>query len=137
MKNAVRHEGVVETIEDRHVRVRFVQYSACGSCQIAGHCPASEAKEKVVDVYEADTTGLRIGDQVTVTTQMSMVTKALLLGFGLPLLLMLAALAVTKTAGGSDGLSALLMLAVLVPYYICIWLMRSRISHSISFQIEK
>lgn len=137
MKNAVRHEGVVETIEGRHVRVRFVQHAACGSCQMAGRCSTAEAKEKVVDVYETDTTSLNVGDRVTVTTQASMATKALFLGFGLPLLLMLAALAVTKMAGGCDGLSAVLMLAVLLPYYLGLWLLRSRISRSITFEIER
>lgn len=137
MNNAVRHEGVVETIEDRHVRVRFVQHAACGSCQMAGRCSAAEAKEKVVDVYDADATSLNVGERVTVTTQASMAAKALFLGFGLPLFLMLAALACTKMAGGGDGLSALLMLAVLLPYYIGLWLLRSRISRSITFEIER
>ena len=66
-----------------------------------------------------------------------MAGKALLIGFGLPLLLMLAVLAVLKAAGCSEGMTALLMLGVLIPYYLSVWMLRNRISQDISFRLEE
>ena len=118
------------------MRVRFTQKSACGSCQIAAHCSASESKVKVVDVYRSDIKGLHVGDEVTVTTQMSMATKALILGFGLPLILMMAVLVAVKASGGSDGWAAGAMLLSLIPYFGVVWLCREGIARTITFQIE-
>lgn len=137
MEKSVRHQGVIEHIEGSHLRVRFTQQSACGSCQIAAHCTASESKVKVVDVYQSDTDGLHVGDTVTVTTQMSMATKALLLGFGLPLVLMMVVMAAVKAAGGTDGWAAGAMLLSLIPYFLGVWLCRKAIARTISFQIER
>ena len=65
-----------------------------------------------------------------------MAAKALLIGFGVPLVLMLVVLVVLKAVGCSEGTTALLMLGSLIPYYIIVWLMRSRIERKISFHLE-
>ena len=138
MENQIRHDGIVESVENGHVRVRIVQTSACAGCKVAAHCHASEAKEKVVDVHVGgNASQWHEGQQVVVTTQSSMAGKALLIGFGFPLLLMLAVLIVLNTAGCSEGMTALLMLGVLVPYYITVWLLRQHIAREISFRIEE
>ena len=74
--------------------------------------------------------------QVTVCTSGTMAGRALLLGFGVPLLIMLIVLVATLAAGCSEGMAALLMIASLIPYYIGLWLFRNRIARTISFQIE-
>ena len=66
MSNKIKHSGVVENILGDSVQVRIVQTSACAACKVAGYCNASESKEKLVDVYHADTRNLRVGDVVTV-----------------------------------------------------------------------
>ena len=127
----------MESVEDGLVRVRILQASACAACKVAARCHTAEAKEKIIDVavdgHEAS--HWQKGQTVTVCTSGSMAGRALLLGFGFPLLLMLAVLVGTKMAGGTEGLAALLMIASLIPYYIGLWLFRNRIARNISFQI--
>ena len=138
MENQIRHDGIVESVENGHVRVRIVQTSACAGCKVAAHCHTSEAKEKLVDVHvDKDTSRWHVGQQVIVTAQSSMASKALLIGFGFPLVLMLAVLVVLNTAGCGEGMTALLMLGVLIPYYIIVWLLRQHIARTISFRIEE
>ena len=134
----IRHEGVVESIEEGLVRVRILQASACAACKVASKCHTAEAKEKIIDVMVDGREAFRWekGQAVTVSTSGTMAGRALFLGFGLPLLLMLAVLVASMTAGGSEGMAAVLMMASLVPYYIGLWFFRTRIAHSISFQIE-
>ena len=59
----------------------------------------------------------------------------LLVGYIL-LIIMLAVLVMALAAKCSEGLAALLMIASLIPYYICLWLFRHRIAGSIAFHIE-
>ena len=136
MENAIRHDGVVERIEEGHIVVRILQTSACAGCKVAAHCNASEAKVKMVDVYQKVPTSLNVGDSVVVSTSGATAGKALLLGFGLPLLLLLMTLAVMLGLGYSEGTAALSALAVLIPYYIISWFFRRRIARSVAFHIE-
>ncbi len=143
----IRHEGIIDSIDsDGHVRVRITQMAACAGCKVAAHCNASEQKVKMVDVYEKpapnpstgewrDSLRYKVGDSVVVATSEAAAGRALLLGFGLPLVLLLVVLAVMLMAGCNEGVSAITALVVLLPYYLVLWLCRDRIAGNISFRI--
>lgn len=137
-RGQIRHEGIVESVEESLVRVRILQASACAACKVASKCHTAEAKEKIIDVAVDGQEAFRWqkGQTVTVCTSETMAGRALMLGFGAPLLLLLAVLVGTKMAGGSEGLAALMMMVSLVPYYLGLWLFRNHIARSISFHIE-
>ena len=142
----IRHDGIIESIgNDGHICVRITQMAACAGCKVAAHCNSSEQKVKVVYVYLSDTNGaelnkqdafpFRVGDNVVVATSQAAAGRALLLGFGLPLVLLLLVLAAMLLAGNNEGISAITALVVLLPYYLILWLLRNRIAGSISFKI--
>jgi sigma-E factor negative regulatory protein RseC len=135
MKEVIKHDGIIDSIEGRHIRVRILQTSACAGCKIAGHCTASEAKEKIIDV-ESSETKWRVGQTVMVSTSNAVARRALLLGFGLPLVLMLVVLTGMLLTGHQEETSGLLSLAVLVPYYGILWLLREKVARKVSFSIE-
>ena len=137
MNTEIRHEGIVESVSDDVVRVRILQSSACSGCKVASHCNASEMKEKLIDVRTQGARGRwQVGQAVVVSTQSSMASRALLLAFGIPLLLMIAVLAVALLAGCGEGLAAMLSVGVLFPYFVVLALFRNRISKSITFRID-
>ena len=136
MSNKIKHSGVVENILGDSVQVRIVQTSACAACKVAGYCNASESKEKLVDVYHADTLNLRVGDVVTVTASTQVAAQALLLGFGLPFVVLVAVLIAVLLITGNEGAAALSGLGALVPYYAVLFLFRNRIRDKLSFSIE-
>ena len=136
MSNKIKHSGVVENILGDSVQVRIVQTSACAACKVAGYCNASESKEKLVDVYHADTRNLRVGDVVTVTASTQVAAQALLLGFGLPFVVLVAVLIAVLLITGNEGAAALSGLAALFPYYAVLFLFRNRIRDKLSFSIE-
>jgi len=135
MKEVIKHDGIIDSIEGRHIQVRILQTSACAGCKIAGHCTASEAKEKIIDV-ESSETKWRVGQTVMVSTSNAVARRALLLGFGLPLVLMLVVLTGMLLTGHQEETSGLLSLAVLVPYYGILWLLREKVARKVSFSIE-
>ena len=136
MSNKIKHSGVVENILGDSVQVRIVQTSACAACKVAGYCNASESKEKLVDVYHADTRHLKVGDVVTVTASTQVAAQALLLGFGLPFVVLVAVLIAVLLITGNEGAAALSGLGALVPYYAVLFLFRNRIRDKLSFSIE-
>ncbi len=137
MDEKITHAGIVEQVDGGRVRVRIMQTSACAACKVAGHCNAAEAKEKLVDVFTASASQWKVGDAVTVAASRQMATQALLLAFGLPLVIMLAVLLAVLSLTGREGLSALCALGALLPYYGVLWLLRGRLQQRMAFWIEE
>lgn len=137
MSNEISHAGVIESIAEGCVKVRILQTSACASCKVAAHCNASESKVKVVDVCGAtNVSSLSVGQSVVVSTSRDVANRALLLGFGLPFLLLVAVLMVVLWITGNEGIAALSAIGSLVPYYMVLWLLRDRISRQVKFEIK-
>lgn len=137
MSQKISHSGVVERIEGDCIKVRIVQTSACAACKVASHCNAAESKVKIVDVFGCDTTNYSTGQEVTVWASRDVANRALLLGFGVPFLLLVCVLLIALRLTANEGLAALWALGSLVPYYFVLWLLRDRIQRGISFQIEE
>ena len=137
MADIIKHRGIVEKIDGSHVVVRIVQTSACSACSAKGLCNASESKEKQIDVYEVNP-AYRIGEEVVLCGSTSMGMKAVFLAFGIPVLLLLAALFVTMRITDGDALlAAIVALLAVVPYYVVLYLMKDKMNKTFSFVIEK
>ena len=137
MADIIKHRGIVEKINGSHVVVRIVQTSACSACSAKGLCNASESKEKQIDVYVVNPS-YRIGEEVVLCGSTSMGMQAVLIAFGIPVLLLLAALFVTMRVTDGDALfSAVVALLAVVPYYLVIYFMTDKLNKTFSFTIEK
>ncbi|MEW5845346.1 MAG: SoxR reducing system RseC family protein [Bacteroidota bacterium] len=134
--NVIEHLGRVEAITANDIRVVIISQSACASCHAKGACTAADVAEKQVVVsrpYHSYT----VGETVKVTMKQSLGYKALFLGYILPLIVLLVSLFVFNALGFSEGMSGLLSLGVLVPYYLILYAFRKRIEKEFHFDIEK
>lgn len=137
MSTKISHSGIVESISEGCVQVRILQASACAACKVAGHCHASESKEKIVDVLNVrDASHLKVGDSVIVSASRDVANKALLLGFGVPFLILVSVLFIMLKVVSDEGLAAITAILALMPYYGVLYLMRDRIQQKIAFSIE-
>ena len=137
MADIIKHRGIVEKVDGSHIVVRIVQTSACSACSAKGLCNASESKEKQIDVYEVNPS-YQIGEEVMVCGTTSMGMRAVLLAFGVPLLILVLALGVSMKLTGEDALlSSGIALVSVVPYYIAIYFCKDKLNSTFSFTIEK
>ncbi len=133
----ISHSGIVESVAGDCVKVRILQTSACAACKVAAHCNASESKVKIVDVLHVrDAASLKVGDQVMVCASRDVAGRALLLGFGLPFVILVAILVIVLQLSGNEGFAALAGIGALIPYYVGLWLCRDRIRQKLAFQLE-
>lgn len=137
MSNKIKHAGVVDGVEGECVRVRILQSSACSACKVAAHCNASETKEKIIDVMDADASHYQKGDQVMVVADTAVGFRASLYGYLFPLILMVVTLVGILAATHSEGLAAVSALGILVPYYVLLFLMRNKLRNRLSFTLER
>ena len=138
MSAKISHSGIVASISKGCVQVRILQTSVCAACKVAGHCNASESKEKIVDVLNVnDISTLKVGDHVIVTASHDVAKRALLLGFGIPFLVLVTVLLIMLKVFSNEGLAAITALLSLIPYYWVLYLMRDKIQKKMSFFIER
>lgn len=136
MQTKISHPGVVESIEEDCMKVRILQTSACAACKVSRHCNAAESKEKIVDVLIANASKFKVGQDVTVWTSSKVANRALVLGFGMPFLLLIGVLVVVLYLTGHEGVSALAAIGSLIPYYFLLWLKRDSIRSKLLFHLE-
>ncbi len=67
----------------------------------------------------------------------SMGLRAVLYGYLLPLGVLMATIILVYLLSGSEALSALLGIGVLVPYYAGLYFMNDRLSRSFRFRVRK
>lgn len=137
MSNKIKHAGVVDGVEGECVRVRILQSSSCSACKVAAHCNASETKEKIIDVMDADASHYQKGDRVMVVADTAVGFRASLYGYLLPLILMVVTLVGVLAATHSEGLAAVSALGILMPYYVLLFLMRNKLRNRLSFSLER
>jgi sigma-E factor negative regulatory protein RseC len=137
MSNRIEHLGVINAIEGYCLHVAISQSSACAECKVAGHCNASESKNKIIDIITDKAGEYSIGESVKVSTTNEVGMMATIYAYVLPLVIMMTVLIVVKAIIGSDGWAAVSALLSLIPYYFCVYVLRNRISRQVFFEIEK
>lgn len=132
----VEHIGRVDEITLNDIRVIITNQSACASCHARGACAVSDSQDKII-VITKQNHNFFVGEEVKVLLQQSLGFKALFLGYLLPLVVVITTLVTLNALGFSDGLSGLLAIAALLPYYLLLYLLRGSISRVFTFDIEK
>ena len=117
MRGVTCSRGEIMSVNGTHARIRIARSSACDTCEAGGTC-VRHGSTLVVDVDDEAVARHRVGDIVSVSMSARTGRHAVMLGFGLPLLLAIAAMALCSRAGAGDSVSAAASLAVLTAYYM-------------------
>lgn len=137
MADTIKHDGIVDSIEGGCIHVRIVQASACAACGAKSLCSAAESKEKIVDIYGADTNAYKVGQRVMVEGAATMGMKAVRLAFLFPLLLLVAAVALAMwLTDGNEALGAVAALLTLVAYFAVLFACKKRLAREFTFTIK-
>ena len=132
--DSITHLGRVESVDYPLVKVRIVQSSACSECHARKVCLSADTREKTVEAL-AGNHSFAVGETVEVVGQMSMGLKAVLLAYVLPLLVLLAAVAVTVAVWpGREMLAAWLALGLTAAYYMALLGFRDRLKRKFVFE---
>ena len=134
--NTIKHLGIVENTQGSHLSVRIVQTSACAACSAKGHCSSADSKDKIIDIIDTAASSYRVGEKVMVIGETSMGMMAVVLAFIIPFILLIFSLFLFMALMENELYSALLSLAILIPYYFILWLNKTRLKQKFSFTIK-
>lgn len=131
----ITHPGIIKSIAKNKAEVSIIVNSGCASCEVKSSCSISEAKEKIIEISLNPNDHFIVGQQVMVEMKQSMGTWAVLLGYLFPFLVVLIALITFTTVGMNEGLSALLSLAILIPYYLILFLIKNSLQKKFTYNM--
>ena len=132
----ISHRGRIVSVTPEVTKVQIVSEPACSACHAKGLCGLGDAKLKEVELPTRGWDDYAVGDEVEVVLRASMGHKAVWLAYVVPLLVMVAALLGTLSAGGSELLAGLVAIGAVALYYGVIWLLRERLRNEYTFNIK-
>jgi len=135
MQGEIEHKGIVQKISEDKITVGIISESACASCHAKGACTVADMKEKEVEITRFSGS-FHVGQQVTIVGRSLQGFKALFYGYVLPFLIVIVTLIASVLITNNEGLSGILALGVLVPYYFILFLCRDRMKKIFEFEIK-
>lgn len=137
MRENIEHEGIITNIRNGAVDVQIVQYSACSNCHAQSACTMSDKKEKMVEIPCNNDMDFKIGDKVLIIGNSSIGPQAILIAFLYPFILLFCTLFIIYSVTSDEVLSGILSLAALIPYYIILYFLKSKLKKKFEFSIKK
>ncbi len=132
----ISHPGIVEQVTDDKIIVKIIAMSACSSCHAKGMCNVADMEEKIVEVRKIPHRDFQKNDQVTVSMKKSLGSRAVLLGYIFPFVLMIATLLLVLFLIGDEGVAGLSAILLLIPYYWLLYIYRKKLKSTFSFTID-
>jgi len=135
-KEKIEHKGIVKNITAKSMKVSIISTAACISCSAIGICNASDIEEKEIEIKEYSGE-YKEGETVKVFYKQVLGFRALFLGYILPFLLIFVSLIISLLITKHEGLSGILSLSTLIPYYTILYLRKDKINDKFSFSVKK
>ena len=135
-KETISHEGIVTKITDDELQVKIIALSACAACHAKSACTMSDRQEKILTLPRPEGQEFHLLQKVNVVMSVGQGNKAAVLAYLIPIVILLAMLFVCLGLGLSEGLSALLSIVALIPYYIVLYSQRDKLKKRFEYRIE-
>ena len=133
--DVIRHSGKIVDFTPEKISVEIVSEAACASCHAAQFCGMSESRTKIIEVPAR--LGFEPGEEVWVIMKKSMGTKAVTVGYVLPLIALVLVLLACLLAGLTELVAGLASILAVGLYYFIIWLLRNKLRDTYTFYIKK
>jgi len=135
-QETVSHEGVVTKITDDELEIKILAQSACAACHAKSACGMGEQAEKILTVPKPKDQTFNLLQKVNVTMAIGQGNKAAVLAYLIPILLLLAVLFVCLGLNLNEGISALISIIAIIPYYVILYSRREKLKRKFEYIIK-
>jgi sigma-E factor negative regulatory protein RseC len=131
----IEHKGIVKEISDDTIIVKIEPIATCTSCRARTLCGADN-EDKIVEIQNWHEE-YSLGDSVIVMMEQSLGYKALFYGYIAPFFVIMISIVILISLGINEGISGLISLLLLAPYYLTLYYYRDKIKKQFTFSITK
>ncbi|MDT8308898.1 MAG: SoxR reducing system RseC family protein [Bacteroidales bacterium] len=133
----VEHPGIITDINRDKLVIKILQLSACASCHSKAMCGVAGMEEKIVETPRLSGIDHKIGDKVTLVMKRTSGNRAVFLGYYLPFLIVVITLIVMLSITQNEGLSGLVSIGILLPYYLVLFIIKDRITKKMEIRVKQ
>jgi len=131
----ISHDGIVTgTDGEGVVEVAIKTGTACSACHARSACGMGSEETRSVRIKSQKK--YSAGEKVTVTMEQSQGKRAVIIGYVIPLIVLIASFIIFSMAGIGELFTCLASFAALAACYLIIWLLRDRIEKRFTFKIN-
>ncbi len=134
-ERVVKHEGVVSKITNNVITVTLKGNINCESCHAKGGCGAAESGPKEIEVYNS-TESLKLNETVEVLLSKDKGLQAVFWAYVFPFILLISVLLISSSIY-KEWIAGLLSIAILVPYYFILYVLRNSFKKAFKVSILK
>ena len=128
----INHEGIVKKCDNNFVTVQITSETACSGCRAKGVCSLS--KNNTIDIE--GNYSLNVGDSVIVQMEKSMGYSAVVLGYLIPLIVVMATLIIALALQVKESHAGIIALLSIFPYYFFLFLYKKKIDKKFVFSLK-
>lgn len=130
MSQNIYKRGIVKAVNGSRLTVVIERYSACASCHAAATCATSERKQMAVEAQASPGYHIAVGDAVYVSAGGKSPMTSIMLGYGLPMIILIIGCVAAKATSQSDIIAAVSGLCATAAYFLILWIFKSRIDRA-------
>jgi sigma-E factor negative regulatory protein RseC len=136
MTGQIEHDGIIDSVDAKMIRVRIISESACSACHAKGACSASDMQEKMVDI-PVNEQSYQVGQRVIIAASQSQGFKAVFLAYVIPSVIILATLGFIYYLTGSDIIAGISSISIAIAYFTILYILKHKMEASFSFHIKQ
>jgi sigma-E factor negative regulatory protein RseC len=133
-ENEVTHEGIVVSSGEGSVTVMISRQESCIGCQAANICNLTNLENKTIKI-DGDF-NLSPGTRVIVSISQKQGFFALLLGYILPLIILITSILILASLSAGELLTGLISIGLTALYYFLLYLSGGVVSKKFSFRLK-
>jgi len=132
----ITHEGIVKKVKDNNITVSFIAQPACSTCSVKNNCTLASSEVRNIEIPAQDN-AYQVGEKVNVVLSQSKGFSAVFLGYILPMVILCLSLVTLLKLTNNEAIAGLTSIALLIPYYLLLWLFRKVIKKNFKFRLVK
>lgn len=132
----IKHTGVIREMTDTLYYISVERTTACVGCSAKKYCNLTDDKDELITVTRQSFHPYREGDTVTVVMQEQLGRRAIVFGYFIPFLVLIAGIVIPALCGLSEGLAGLIGIGATALYYVALALFRKKLDRKFVFRIE-
>lgn len=136
-KSRISHLGQVVKKERNKLKIKIISVAACDLCHAKSSCNMAETVEKIIEADQPENQVFSPGDRVEVSIGERTGYFAVLIAFLVPVILMILLLVTGMVLKWPELMTGMVALSGTVLYFPVLYLLRSKISKKIHFQIRR
>jgi len=133
----VCHQGIIKEIKDNILYVEIERLAACSGCHVKNACMSFNKKEEIIAVPVNHPAQFQVGEKVLLVLKQSMGTKAVVIAYLCPFLVLSLGLFLTYSFTKNELLSVGVAFGATTLYYLFIKKIDHRLKKHFTFTVKK